>query len=144
MQDSNNRIFKVGDEFHTFQHGMCKVVSINDEQDILCAHVLKTGETCEYHSGTMEMTIVRSWKELADEALNIQNASNLSGVVLSFARVIKEVRRRLEADGKGDNCNLHEHPVCVLFSSKIASLTFSECGDRFSDAYEWAKSTSEK
>jgi hypothetical protein len=82
---------------------------------------------------------MKTWKELAQEAINVQDACNLSGVVHSFSRTITEVRELLRAEGKESTDNINSHPVCVLFSSKIASLTGSESGMEFAKSYEWAK-----
>jgi hypothetical protein len=82
---------------------------------------------------------MRSLKDLAQLALNVQDACNLSGVVHSFSGVITDVRANLEAEGKGGTDAVNQHPICVLFSSKIASLTNSETSSTFSLAYEWAK-----
>jgi hypothetical protein len=78
----------------------------------------------------MEKTI----KELAQEALDIQSACNLSGVVHSFSRAMTELRR-LEPTLGTDGYNTH--PISLLYSSKIASLTGSESGLEFSRAYDW-------
>jgi hypothetical protein len=70
----------------------------------------------------------------AKQALAVQDACNLSGVVASFARMTHEMR----ASGMDtDACN--RHPFSVLFSSKIASLTRSEDGFAFGNAYNQAK-----
>jgi hypothetical protein len=76
---------------------------------------------------------MKTIKELAKEALDVQNACNLSGVVHGFSRAITDLRACLEAEGKGGTQAVNEHPICVLWSSKIASLTGSEY--RFSKAY---------
>ncbi len=89
-------------------------------------------------------------KELAQEALNVQDACNLSGVVHSFSRTITELRALLETDGKLSTHEVNTHPVCVLFADKIASLTGMQyLGDAhdayrgpemtFATAYNWAK-----
>ena len=68
------------------------------------------------------------------DALAVQDACNLSGVVASFARMTAEML----ASGMGtDACN--RHPFSVLFSSKIASLTGSEAAWSFSRAYSQTK-----
>ena len=87
----------------------------------------------------MSNNIPRTWKQLATEALQVQDACNLSGVVISFANIIKEVRVLLESEAIYSTDRVNRHPICILFSSKIASLTGSELDRSFSDAYGWAK-----
>ena len=66
--------------------------------------------------------------DLAREALQVQDACNLSGVVHSFSRAITRLRALLEAEGKGGTLAVNMHPVCWLWSDKIASLTGSQLG----------------
>jgi hypothetical protein len=71
-------------------------------------------------------------KEAARQALNVQDACNLSGVVRSFASVIEILWK--EPGCKGTDW-VNTHPIAVLFSSKIASLTGSESSENFGKAY---------
>ncbi len=71
-------------------------------------------------------------KDLAKSALNVQDACNLTGVVHSFSKILTELRA-LEPDKGTDYFN--RHPISVLFSSKIASLTYSNSSAEFSNAY---------
>lgn len=73
----------------------------------------------------------RTIQQLMTEAIQVQNACNLSGVVHAFANVITDLR----ANGVTDTDAIRHHPVSVLFSSKIASLTNSENIQAFSKAY---------
>lgn len=82
---------------------------------------------------------VRPIQVLAKEALDVQDACNLSGVVHAFSRAITQLREILSAEEKFSTDKLNQHPICVLYSSKIASLTGSESAVGFSRAYEWAK-----
>jgi len=69
-------------------------------------------------------------------ALQIQDACNLSGVVIAFRRVLSKLWE--EADrcpGRGTSW-VNTHPISVLYSSKIASLTGSEHWDSFHEAYQ--------
>ena len=139
MHDSNGKRFKVGDEFHTSIHGMCKVLSIAPDHESMSAQAIKGGDGLTYQSDDApELMIVRTWKELASDALQVQDACNLSGVVQSFARVVTEVRRRLDFEGNCGTDAVNTLPVCVLYSSKIGSLTSSESARAFREAYEWA------
>lgn len=81
--------------------------------------------------------------EMAQEAIFIQDACNLSGVIHSFSRTITELRDiliRWDPDGFSTTI-LNQHPICVLYSSKIASLTNSD--DGFSFSYNWCKDLEE-
>ena len=52
------------------------------------------------------------------EALQVQDACNLSGVVISFAGVLKKLREEgLSTD------EIANHPVARVWADKIASLT---------------------
>jgi len=75
-------------------------------------------------------------KDLARDAILVQDACNLSGVVSSFARAM-EALWKLEPDLGTDARNTH--PICVLWSSKIASLTGSDSMVNFSKAYDACK-----
>lgn len=72
-------------------------------------------------------------RQLAKEALDVQNACNLSGVVHSFSRAMTKLSEAgFDTDAK------NKHPLAVLYSNKIASLTGSESVLQFSKAYNWA------
>lgn len=67
-------------------------------------------------------------------AIAIQDACNLSGVVHSFSVVMSRIwseARRLKLGTDWVNV----HPICVLYSSKISSLTNSDNANTFSEAY---------
>lgn len=70
--------------------------------------------------------------EIHQDAINVQDACNLSGVLHSFVRAME-----LLAELGLDTVAKAKHPVSVLYSSKIASLTGSERG--FELAYKAAK-----
>lgn len=78
----------------------------------------------------------RTIKQLCQESLDVQNASNLSGVVHSFARALVDLR---EALGTSPN----DHPIAVLWADKIAQLTgIQNLGDdRVMDAYRLVRAT---
>ena len=73
-------------------------------------------------------------RKLASDAIAVQDACNLSGVVFSFAKAMQSL-----CDMGLDTAQRNEHPIAILFSSKIASLTGSEHSLVFSKAYDWAK-----
>lgn len=60
----------------------------------------------------------RTLKSLAQEALDVQNACNLSGVAHGFARAMSELCS-LVPGTDARNC----HPVAILWADKIAHLT---------------------
>jgi hypothetical protein len=68
-------------------------------------------------------------QQAAQTALDVQNACNLSGVLVSFKEIVHEViwpeARRL---GKGTEW-VNSHPVVTLFLSKLCSLNrgYYEC-----------------
>lgn len=73
-------------------------------------------------------------KEAAQMALDVQDACNLSGVVHSFSRVMALLSEESNRLGKGTDWK-NKHPIAVLFSDKIASLTNSGQGIVYSSAY---------
>ena len=77
-----------------------------------------------------EKTMNEKIKMFAQDALEIQNACNLSVVVHSFSRVMHTLREFYP--GKGTDW-YNRHPIAVMYSSKISSLTGSE--ENFSKAY---------
>lgn len=67
------------------------------------------------------------------DALEVQNACNLSGILHSWAAIMTKIREEASALGKGSDY-INTHPVNVLFADKVRSLT----GDDFSTAYRIA------
>ena len=55
-------------------------------------------------------------------ALDIQSASNLSGIVFQFARDMKEINAEVRASGGGTE-QVNRHPVCRLYAEQIAWLS---------------------
>lgn len=72
-------------------------------------------------------------KQLYKNAINVQDACNLSGVVHSFSRDIKRLRELNPSMGTDE---INRHAICVLYSNKIMSLA----GDNFYEAYRAALS----
>ncbi len=66
-----------------------------------------------------------------DDALAVQSACNLSGVVQSFATHI----RKIVKEGKGTDY-VNNHPVSRLFAEQISHLTRNK---DYSDAYKECK-----
>ena len=79
---------------------------------------------------------MRTIRDLAREAIEAQDACNLSGLVHSFSKAMTDLREIARVEGWEGTDKLNRHPVAVLWSSKIASLTMSE--DEFSKSYAWA------
>ena len=69
-------------------------------------------------------------------ALDVQSASNLSGVVLQFARDMKQINEQVRAAGGGTE-QVNKHPVCRLYAEQIAWLTGAGCCGN-SDTYRQA------
>lgn len=82
---------------------------------------------------------MKTIKQLAQEVIDCQDAVNLSGVIHSFSRVMTELREIARAEGWEDTDKLNRHPIAVLYSSKIASLTDSEAPNNFSQSFCWVK-----
>ena len=55
-------------------------------------------------------------------ALDVQSASNLSGVVFQFARDMKRINEEVRASGGGTE-QVNKHPVSRLYAEQIAWLT---------------------
>lgn len=155
MHDINGKSLHIGDEIMCSDLGLCRITSIIAEHSnedggaligLVSARVKTPGEEYQVRTHQANVVKVRTWKELAELALQVQNASNLSGVVRSFSDVIKEVHIRLDAEGNGGSAQLHRHPVCQLFSDKIASLTGTQNATltELSKAYKWATDTCNK
>lgn len=76
---------------------------------------------------------------LAADAIAVQDACNLSGVVHGFSRAITDLREALsQAKMPTDTLAINKHPICKLWASKIHDLTgmgISDC-DAYGDAYE--------
>lgn len=73
----------------------------------------------------------KTLKDLVKEAINVQDACNLSGVVHSFSRALTELRTIFPGIGTNE---LNTHPIVVLFADKIQSLSGAEIG--FSQAWD--------
>jgi hypothetical protein len=68
------------------------------------------------------MEDTRSEQELIKEALQVQDACNLSGVVFSFARAMQRLCDLSRELGQGTDWK-NKHVVCKLYADKIKSLT---------------------
>jgi hypothetical protein len=79
----------------------------------------------------------RSMRELAQEALNMQQSVNLSQVVHSFSRCICRLHEIAKEEGWGNEEEIRQHPICVLFSARIQYLTPSILSGSLQEAYDW-------
>lgn len=79
----------------------------------------------------METTFNESY--WSGHALTVQDACNLSGVVIAFSKMVQEM-----AESGMSTMERNTHPLSVLFASKVASLTQCEHGLTFAKAFEWA------
>lgn len=77
----------------------------------------------------------RTLKELAKEALDVQDACNLSGVAHGFARAMTDLGEHTRGTDERN-----KHPVAVLWADKIAHLTGTQDlgNDVTTKAYSWA------
>lgn len=86
-------------------------------------------------------SVGRTMKDLAKEALGIQDACNLSGIVHSFSRAMTDLRMIARTEGWEGTDKLNQHHISVLFADKIASLVdpgSSINGTAARAAYMWA------
>ena len=78
---------------------------------------------------------MRTLAELAREALLVQDACNLSGVVHGFSRAMTDLREHLEAEGGFSTEKLNRHPICVLWADKVVHLTQQYNDENVGEAY---------
>ncbi len=76
----------------------------------------------------------KTLQQLAQDALQVQDACNLSGVIISWARAMSDLREHLRDLGTD---GFNHHPINVLWSSKVSSLTGESADGTFSAAYKW-------
>lgn len=77
----------------------------------------------------------RSIEELAEEALQVQYASNLSGVVHAWSRSISRLWQIAREQGEGTDW-VSTHPVNKLFADKCADLSRCRTFDRYVTAHD--------
>ncbi len=78
--------------------------------------------------------LIAHLRHAAREAILVQDACNLSGVVHSFSRVMSLLSEVSNRQRRGTDWKNH-HPIAVLYANKIASLTGAETAVVFSKAY---------
>lgn len=81
-------------------------------------------------SDKKELLTVQDW----EDAITVQDACNLSGVVFAFAKVMEKI-----CNDPANTCTewKNSHPICIMYASKIASLT--GCDFSFASAYQAVK-----
>ena len=79
---------------------------------------------------------MRTLKELAEEAIQVQDACNPLGLSKGFARAVQELRERLAADELPDGTDaVCTHPIFRLWCSKFHEM--ARMG--LSDLYRYGK-----
>ena len=66
---------------------------------------------------------MRTIKELAQEAIGVQDACNLSGLVHGWSKAITELRE--QCPGAGTD-TINTHPINVMWASKCRDLAFGK------------------
>lgn len=79
---------------------------------------------------------MKALNTLAGDAISVQDACNLMGVVNGFSRAMTDLREVLtQAKMPTDTNAINNHPICRLWASKIHDLT----GMGFSDSVSYAE-----
>lgn len=71
-----------------------------------------------------------------EDALMVQSACNLSGVVHSFNEILTRLVKEAQERGK-DTDWINTHPICVLFAEQISHLTKSDYSEAYKTCTEW-------
>lgn len=81
---------------------------------------------------------MRNIKELAKEAITIQDACNLSGLVHGWSRSITELREIMPATGTEA---INRHPINKLRASKLLELSGAGLagGEAYEEALKWCE-----
>lgn len=62
-------------------------------------------------------------RKMYQDAVDVQNASNLCGVANSFAQVMRDIRELIVLEGGVDSSEQQRlHPIVALWACKIADL----------------------
>lgn len=83
---------------------------------------------------------MKTIRELAQEALDVQDACNLSGVAQYFSFAILDLRVALQGSGAGTS-EINHHPIVTVWLSKMLDLNgdLPSNNDRMLDAFERVK-----
>ena len=82
-----------------------------------------------------------TYKQAAQSALDVQDASNLSGVVFSFAKVMQAVCDESHRIGKGTAWR-NSNPIVTMYLLKLGEL--NGCDSTLSTFYEVAERECQK
>ena len=88
---------------------------------------------------------MRTLKEMASEAITIQDACNPLGLTKTFAQVTQDLADQLQERGEFSTANICRHPIFRLWASKLhdlAGMGLSDT-DRYGEAYEACKKLAE-
>lgn len=86
----------------------------------------------------------RTLKEHAKDALLVQNACNLSGVVHSFDKVVTDLWEEANRIGKGTDW-VNTHPIVQAYVDKLASLARVQSNvNNVFDAFEACRKIAEE
>lgn len=115
-----------------------KTSACHDENHEMCCN---TNCECDCHTVAKTNTL----EGLAAEALQIQDACNLSGLAIRFAVVVVELRECLRSETGGVNTDdVNQHPIVTMWLAKMADLNRTDkCSDvgwgtvQFSRALDW-------
>ena len=76
-------------------------------------------------------------QDAAKQALEVQNACNISGVVHSFSHILSDTLWPAAREGNRGSDWVNQHPISKLFAEKIADLSRVDYGSlAFSDAMD--------
>ncbi len=92
-------------------------------------------------------TDTRTLKQLAQEVLDVQNASNLSGVVHAWSRAITRLREVLREESLPDDTQaINTHAINKAWADKVAHLTDTQYSTiaSISPAYKTVHNLAEK
>jgi len=69
------------------------------------------------------------------EAIMVQDACNLSGVVHSFSKVVSRIWEEARVRGESTDW-VNRHPICVLYADKILQLAGGDDFTNYQRAYK--------
>jgi hypothetical protein len=77
---------------------------------------------------TIEFVVTPELKKYAQQALDVQCACNLSGVVLSYAGAVAELNKiyRVQGINLGTD-RRNKCPIHILFATQVTHLALGEC-----------------
>lgn len=82
---------------------------------------------------------MKTMQELAKDAMQVQDACNLSGVVHGWSRAMKDLIQNLRDSGQYTGTDqINSHPINRMWASKVHDLTGLGLSDTktFSDAFD--------